>query len=216
MLRTIARTIPPGLLAALFAAFLSGCAGTPISQQQLAKVYFIEIDPNVPVVNDPYVSGAGAQGAAIIGGGIGAAIEATSTGKDFARFLADNKISVGNIVLEEFSKRIPMETTFRVGAPEGGSPDATLKLTINTYGFGTTGSITSMDKRKPMINVTAALLGRDGGTLWESREYITNLSDLTTEVSVNTILSEPQVAAKSLREAAGIVASLLFAELREG
>src|SRR5689334_13468291 len=141
------KMILPRLCSALAAVVIGLVASISHAQQRIA------IDPQVPQPEIPLIQSPGNFKAFMIGGGVGAALDQQSAGKAFREYMRKNDIDVSKIVLASFRRAIEEDKSFAVGA----DADATLKLVINTYGFGVAGFFGGNDRR-PMLNVTASLV----------------------------------------------------------
>jgi len=124
------------------------------------------------------------------------------------KFMEINNIKINEIVLNEYKKELLKTGRFKLSSPG----DATLKIVINTYGFGNSDALSDNNKRKPLLNVKASLI-QNNRIIWEKQEYVTNFSDLTTPYDMNDLAQKPDLLKKSFSQAANIVASQAFSQL---
>jgi hypothetical protein len=192
--------------------FLASCAGggaVQISKQELNTIKNISIDPEIKKPDEPFVQGAGNFAAFLIGGGIGVAAEQKVAGKIFKEYLDRNNIDISKIVYDEFKNAIIEDNIFKITE----NSKAKLKLVINVYGFGKSSVFASSDRR-PMLNVTASLIKGDTETIWQKKDYITNLNGSTDEYTYDQLAANPQLTEKSLKQVSAMVAHLILADLK--
>lgn len=187
---------------------IAGCSSVQISKESLQSINTINIDTHVTIPDEPFVQGnidpiSGVLFGAI-GAGISSAVSNSSTSQQFQKFMKINNIDIGEIVVNEFNNELLKAGRFKI-TNQG---DATLKIIVNTYGFG----ISDKTYRRPLLNVTASLI-RNNEVIWSKKEYITNLSDLTTAQDINELAKKPLLLKESFGQAARIVASLTLSEL---
>lgn len=190
---------------------LAGCAGggsVKIAKQDLVAIKKIAIDPEISQPDMPFIQGADNLKAFLFGG-VGAAIEQKEAGQVFKEYMVRNNIDVTRIVADGFRKIIVDDKLFAID----NSSNVKLKLTVNTYGFGKSSAFAGVERR-PLINITAALVANGSTVIWKKTEYITNLSDLTTTYTFDQLAGNPQLTTKSLEQATGIVARQILADLK--
>jgi hypothetical protein len=162
---------------AAVAVLLFGCSGDAGAQGvrlDLNSIKRVAIDSEIPQPEIPLIQSPGNFKAFMIGGGIGAAVNEQSAGRAFREYMRKNDIDISKIVFESFRRVIEQDKAFVLGT----DPDAKLKLTINTYGFGVAG-LFGGNERRPLINITGSLVPNAGNVVWKKTDYITNLSKLT-------------------------------------
>ncbi|HED33522.1 MAG TPA: hypothetical protein ENJ08_04780 [Gammaproteobacteria bacterium] len=190
----------------------TGCAGVQISKDTLSKIKTINIDSNISTPDDIFVQGKIDPISSILYGGIGAGMSSimasTSASEQVQKFMEINNIKINEIVLNEYKKELLKTGRFKLSSPG----DATLKIVINTYGFGNSDALSDNNKRKPLLNVKASLI-QNNRIIWEKQEYVTNFSDLTTPYDMNDLAQKPDLLKKSFSQAANIVASQAFSQL---
>ena len=192
--------------------FLVSCAGggaVQISKQELNTLVSISIDPEIKKPDMPFIQGAGNFKAFLIGGGIGAAVEQQEAGKIFKDYLDRNNIDISKIVYDEFKNAIIEKNIFKITE----NSDAKLKLVINVYGFGKSSAFSFSDRR-PMLNVTASLIKGDKETIWQKKDYITNLNGSTDMYTYDQLAKNPQLTEKSLKQVSAMLAHLILADLK--
>jgi len=198
---------------AAVAILLFGCADGAAAQgaqPDLRSIKRVAIDPAIPQPEIPLIQGPGNFKAFLIGGGIGVAIDQQDAGKLFREYMRRNDIDISRIVFESFKRVIEEDKTFALGA----DADASLRLAINTYGFGVAGFFGG-DARRPLINITAILVSGAGHALWKKTDYITNLSKLTEAYTYDQLAQNPQLTIKSLEQASVLLSRQILSELKQ-
>lgn len=170
----------------------------------------VAIDPEIPQPEIPLIQSPGNLKASMIAGWVGAAVDQTQAGKAFREYMRKNKIDISKIVLDSFTRAIEEDKPFTLGA----DGDATLKLAINNYGFGVAGFFGG-GERRPLINITASLVSRDGSVAWTKTDFITNLSKLTEAYTYDQLANDPQLTAKSFEQASMLVSRQIIADLKK-
>jgi hypothetical protein len=191
--------------------------GTPnllahAGQPNLHAIKEVTLDHQVSQPEIPFIQGASAKsfGAFMIAGGIGAAFDQKSAGKAFLEYMRKNNIDISTIVLNSFTRVIKEDKPFELGV----SGDVTLRLVINTYGFGAAGLLGGNDRR-PMINITASLLKSDGNVIWKKTDFITNLSKQTDAHTYDQLAQTPQLTSQSFEQASVLVARMILADFKQ-
>jgi hypothetical protein len=193
---------------AAVAVFLFGSVGAA-AQSDLSSIKKIAIDSEISQPEIPFIQGPGHFKAFMVGGGMGAAIDQQEAGKAFREYMRKNDIEVSKIVLESFRRAIEEDKTFTLGE----AADAKLRLAVNSYGFGVAGFFGG-DERRPMMNVTAALVSSGGDVLWKKTVYITNLSKQTDAHTYDQLATDPQLTVKSFEQVSVLVSRQVLAEMR--
>jgi len=194
----------------IIAVILLSGAAVQAEQPNLRSIKRVAIDSEIPQPEIPFIQGPGTFKAFMIGGAIGTITDEKSAGRAFREYMRQNNIDISVIVLNSFTRVIEEGKLFEVGM----SGDATLKLTINTYGFGASGFFGGSE-RKPMINVTASLVAGDGNVIWKKTNFITNLSKLTNAYTYDQMAQDPQLSIKSFEQASALVARLILLEFKK-
>ncbi len=195
---------------ATIAVFLLSSAAVQAERQNLRSIKRIAIDSEIPQPEIPFIQGPGNFKAFMIGGAIGTITDEKSAGRAFREYMRQNNIDISVIVLNSFTRVIEEDKLFELGM----SADATLKLAINTYGFGPSG-LFGGSERKPIINVTASLVAADGNVISKKTNFITNLSKLTNAHTYDQLAQDPQLTIKSFEQASVLVARLILLEFKK-
>ena len=184
-----------------------GGAAAQLSPNSIARV---AVDPEIQQPEIPLIQGPGHFKAFMIAGGIGAAADQADAGKVFREYMRKNDIDIAKIVLASVKRVIAEDKPFALAA----DADATLKLAINSYGFGVAG-LFGGDARRPLINITASLVSRDGSVAWKKTDFITNLSKLTEAYTYDQLAQDPQLTIRSFEQASLLVSRQIFADLKK-
>jgi hypothetical protein len=195
---------------ATIAVFLLSGAAVQAEQPNLRSIKRVAIDSEIPQPEIPFIQGPGNFKAFMIGGAIGTIFDEKSAGRAFREYMRQNNIDISVIVLNSFTRVIEEDKLFELGM----SGDATLKLAVNTYGFGPSGFLGGSG-RKPMLNVTASLVAGDGNVILKKTNFITNLSKLTTAYTYDQLAQDPQLSSKSFEQASVLVARLILLEFKK-
>ena len=198
------------LAAVAVSAFCCGNAGAQGAPADPGSVKRVVIDSEIAQPEIPLIQSPGNFKAFLIGGGIGAAIDQTSAGKAFREYMRKNNIDISKIVFESFKRVIEEDKTFALG-PDA---DTKLKLAINSYGFGAAGFMGGSERR-PLINITAALVSSTGNVVWKKTDYITNLSKLTQTYTYEQLAENPQLTIKSFEQASVLVSRQILSGLKQ-
>ena len=196
------------LAAAIFTLF--GWVSGAFAEVDLNPIRSIAIDPEIQQPEIPLIQSPGNFKAFLIAGGIGAASDQAEAGKAFREYMRKKDIDISKIVLDSFKHVIEEDKPFALVA----DADATLKLAINSYGFGVAG-LFGGDARRPLINITASLVSRNGDVVWKKTDFITNMSKLTEAYTYDQLAKDPQLTAKSFEQASVLVSRLVFADLKK-
>jgi len=196
------------LAAATFILF--GWVGGAVAQGDPNPIRRVAIDPQIQQPEIPLIQSPGHFKAFMIAGGIGAAIDQNEAGKAFREYMRKNDIDISKIVLDSVKRVIEEGKPFALAA----DADATLKLAINNYGFGVAG-LFGGDARRPLINITASLVSRDGSVTWKKTDFITNMSKLTEAYTYDQLAKDPQLTAKSFEQASVLVSREILADLKK-
>ena len=202
--------IRSALAAVAISVFCCDNAGAQGAQPDPGSIRQVVIDSEIPQPEIPLIQSPGNFKAFLIGGGIGAALDQTSAGKAFREYMRKNNIDISKIVLESFKRVIEEDKTFALGV----DAETKLKLAINSYGFGAAGFMGG-NERKPLINITAALVSSTGKVVWKKTDYITNLSKLTQAYTYDQLAENPQLTIKSLEQASVLVSRQILAGLKQ-
>ena len=181
-----------------------------LAQVDVNSIRRVAVDPEIRLPEIPLIQSPGNFKAFLIAGGIGAAVDQAEAGKLFREYMRKNNIDISKIVLDSFKRTIQEDKPFALAE----DADAMLKLAINTYGFGVAGFFGG-DARRPLINITASLVFRDGNVVWEKTDYITNMSTLTKAYTYDQLAQDPQLTARSFEQAAVLVSRQIIADLKK-
>jgi len=202
-----------GSVLAAAAALLLVCAcdaAAQGAQPGLSSIKRLAIDSEIPQPQIPLMQSPGNFKAFVIGGGVGAAVDQTVAGKAFREYMRKNNIDISKIVVESFRRVVEEDKTFALAA----DADARLKVAINSYGFGAAGFFGG-NERKPLLNVTASLVSRDGNVVWKKTEFLTNLSKLTDAYTYDQLGEKPELTVKSFEQVSVLVARQILAGMKQ-
>jgi hypothetical protein len=198
---------------AAVAVLLFGCSGDAGAQGvrlDLNSIKRVAIDSEIPQPEIPLIQSPGNFKAFMIGGGIGAAVNEQSAGRAFREYMRKNDIDISKIVFESFRRVIEQDKAFVLGT----DPDAKLKLTINTYGFGVAG-LFGGNERRPLINITGSLVSNAGNVVWKKTDYITNLSKLTQAYTYDQLAENPQLTIRSFEQVSVLLSRQILSDLKQ-
>lgn len=71
------------------------------------------------------------------------------------------------------------------------------------------------DARRPLVNITASLVSRDGSVAWKKTDFVTNLSKLTEAYTYDQLAQDPLLTIKSFEQASVLVSRQIFADLKK-
>jgi ABC-type sugar transport system substrate-binding protein len=96
---------------------------------------------------------------------------------------------------------------------QNGPADAELKLTVKEYGFFQAGVM----RRgvKPILNVRAQLVRRDGKVVWDQTRFLNQMSKSTHAQLPERMKRDPELAVQELRTAARVLVADLARSLQQ-
>jgi len=190
-----------------------GCtpSNIQIKNESMMAIKSVTLDTNIIVPEEPFVQGGNQVIAGLFLGGLGSAIEAKTASAAFQKYLEKNNIQIGDMVLESFKNKMNQNKVFLLKP----NSETILKLKINSYGFGTSSILIWKNQlRKPMLNITATLVGNDSQILWQKTDFITNLSKETKEYTYGELAKDPDLVKSSFMQVSDLVTDLILTDLQ--
>ena len=140
---------------------------------------------------------------AIIFGVIGAAISIEANrgpGQILASFARDNGVKIEEIVGKAFIRKMQDLPGIRLHQKQY---DAQLNIKIEAYGLSS--KFGSMSEVKPVLKVGAQLVTKHNKVLWQNNDYVTEFSDLTPSLTVESLTTNPDGLKKAWEAVADVV-----------
>lgn len=203
------------ILIGLAAVLLGACAGPRLSEAERKGLRSVSVSREVAMPAYPTVVGPAANTSGMLFGPIGMAVQMNRENEDsllFQKHLYENRIDVKQIVRAEFLRQLESSGKLPPLVAEGG--DALVTLAVESYGLGPGFSMRPINKPlRPTLRVVATAT-REGKTIWQKTDYITNLSDLPA-YQINDYYNNPDKTRAGLEQAAKVVATGLVSDMIE-
>lgn len=206
----------------ILALFLSACASTPtidLKEADRERIKIVAIQKEVVKPSGMYYYGPGdaAEGGlygtgAILGAIVGAfaGAESIRQGQELQQYAEDNNIFIEHIVREEMRKALAEKQAFAI-SDDTESADATIKITIDNYGFSAKHSFSS--KLLPDLKVTCEMYDLGGKKIWQASSHLDHSSNPVDPVSIEAMKVDPDVLEEAWRIAARTAAKNIADEI---
>ncbi len=202
---------------ALLATFvITGCAAPVsigLSPEQRQSLKNVHVTPDVPKPGQLYWRGTAQAWGAVLGGAIGAAFTHNSGATDaenMAKWLGENKIDVSEMVHAEAVSLLTQRKTYALVSAD--QADATLRLSVDMYGFNKTHPFGS--NMNPLIRITGKLVRPNQDIVWQETEFVSDFAAENDQGQpMDTYLKEPEKLRAALAKASSVAVRRLLAKL---
>ena len=198
----------------VLAVFMSGCAATvpnvKLDAVERQNIRVVAINENVTKKTELFYGGG--MGAGVAFGLVGGLISGSINDKEGAIIkatVADNKLEIDKIVLEEMTTAFKQAGKFPTAA--AGDKTATLmNIEIEQYGFQSADGLS--DTLVPVISLKCTIQNGAGKVVWNVADNVGKGKDVKT-VHLSEIKTNPALIAETWRNASKIVVAKILAEL---